>query len=315
MSKDSSHLGKGLSSIFGGDITQMLDVIQNGQNQPAAQVSEPLRLPLSQIRPNPYQPRKVFDQTALEELAASIAEHGVFTPVLVKKSISGYELIAGERRLRASRLANQETIPAIIVDFDDQQMMEISLLENIQRENLNVIEEAKAYDQLIKSLHYTQEQLAARVGKSREHIANLLRLLKLPDEVSQMVVDKKLSMGHVRALLPLKEKSKMTRLAHDAFEQGWSVRTMESKVRQVIEQKDAHERKNADLDPDGEETKEEKEKAHKESLFIQEAANQLEGYFQTSVKIRAHSIDIHFEDNNDLTRILELLSLTETEEE
>lgn len=115
-------------------------------------------------------------------------------------SIRGYDLIAGERRLRASKLAGQINIPAIVVDFDDQQMMEISLLENIQRENLNVIEEARAYDQLIKTYHYTQEQVSSRVGKSREHVTNLLRLLRLPEDVQQYVVEKKLSMGHVRAL-------------------------------------------------------------------------------------------------------------------
>lgn len=167
-------LGKGLTNIFGQDVSRILDDIQNAGT--AEGVSQQTNLPVSEIRPNPYQPRKIFEQSALEELADSIRQHGVFTPILVRKSIHGYDLIAGERRLRASKMAGRAEIPAIIVDFDEQQMMEISLLENIQREDLNVIEEARAYNELIKNLHYTQEQLAARVGKSREHITNLLRL-------------------------------------------------------------------------------------------------------------------------------------------
>lgn len=299
MSSNNSRLGKGLSSIFGGDITQMLDDIQNGQSETVE--STQILLPVNQIRPNPYQPRKIFDQKALAELASSIEEHGVFTPILVKKSIHGYELIAGERRLRASKLAGKTEIPAILVDFDDQQMMEISLLENIQREDLNVIEEAKAYDQLIRSLHYTQEQLASRVGKSREHIANLLRLLKLPDEVSQMVIDKKLSMGHVRALLSLKDEASMKKYARLAYEQGWSVRTMEQKVKDSCETRKEHvEKTSAD-------------KAFSSNIFIKEANQQLQDFFQTPVKIKPNAITIRYENEQDLTRILELLSLTEKE--
>lgn len=298
MTSQNSRLGKGLSTIFGTDITQMLDDIQNGQRE--AQGSVQTEIPVSQIRPNPYQPRKVFEEKALQELADSIAEHGVFTPILVKKSIHGYELIAGERRLRASKMANLSEIPAIIVDFDDQQMMEISLLENIQRENLNVIEEARAYEQLMKTLHYTQEQLASRIGKSREHIANLLRLLRLPEDVSQMVIDKKLSMGHVRALLSLKDEATMKKLAQQAYVQGWSVRVMEQKVREILEAR----KKTEKPDP---------EKAFAQNIFVREAVRQLEGFFQTPVKIRPNTISIHYENEQDLTRILELLSLDESE--
>lgn len=323
MSTNSNRLGKGLTSIFGADVSQMLEDIQSGQSTPPqVKTSEPARLPVSQIRPNPYQPRKVFDETALEELAASIREHGVFTPILVKESIQGYELIAGERRLRASRLANQTTIPAIIVDFDDKQMMEISLLENIQRENLNAIEEAKAYDQLLKTLHYTQEQLAARVGKSREHVANLLRLLRLPDEVSQLVADKKLSMGHARALLPLKDKKLITQVATQAIDESWSVRMIEARVRTILEQKEKEKTrlekmsKAAKNDADSvvlssPEEEAQREKEEQENMFLREACRNLEEHFQTPVKIRSNSIVIRYEDNRDLTRILELLGLTE----
>lgn len=290
---DKTRLSKGLSSIFGQDVTQMLDDIQNGQIETG---SQQVRIPLSAIRPNPYQPRKVFDQNALEELAQSIKEHGVFTPILVKESIYGYELIAGERRLRASKIAGMYDIPAIVVDFDDKQMMEISLLENIQREDLNVIEEAKAYEQLQQTFHYTQEQLAGRVGKSREHITNLLRLLRLPEGVQQLAVEKKLSMGHIRALLSLKDETAMYRLANTAIEQGWSVRRMEQAVREF------QDRKNTSKEPDP-----------LDNMFIREANRQLEDFFQTPVRIRTGSIAIHYENEQDLTRILEKLNLIEQE--
>ncbi|MBP3852298.1 MAG: ParB/RepB/Spo0J family partition protein, partial [Erysipelotrichaceae bacterium] len=208
MENDNNRLGRGLNSLFGQDVSKMLDDIQNGTDS-----RDQLMIPVDDIRPNPYQPRKIFNREAMEELSQSIQQHGVFTPILVKKSISGYELIAGERRWRASKMAGLSDIPAIIVDFDDQQMMEIALLENIQREDLNIIEEAKAYEQLIQRLNYTQEQLAHRVGKSREHITNTMRLLKLPDQIQDYVIAKKLSMGHARALLGIKDEKEMIKIA------------------------------------------------------------------------------------------------------
>ena len=233
--KNNARLGKGLSSIFGQDVSKVLDDIQNGDMEVERQ--EQSKIPVDEIRPNPYQPRKVFNDEALKELSSSIKQHGVFTPILVKKSIQGYDLIAGERRLRASKLAGLKDIPAIIVDFDDQEMMEIALLENIQREDLNVIEEAKAYEKLIQRLGYTQEQLAHRVGKSREHITNLLRLLKLPEDVQEYVVSKQLSMGHVRALLGLKTEANMRKVAKQAINQGLSVRKVEQIVKDTNNKK------------------------------------------------------------------------------
>ena len=192
MSKKESVLGKGLSEIFGGDVTNMLEDIQNGKTE----VHEDSRfeVAIKEVKPNPYQPRKTFDEEKIQELAESIRTHGVFTPILVKKAVKGYELIAGERRLRASKMAGLKTIPAILMEFDDRQMMEIALLENIQREDLNAIEEALGYEKLIKNLGYTQEELARRIGKSREHVANMLRLLKLPPVVANHVVNQELSM-------------------------------------------------------------------------------------------------------------------------
>ncbi|MBB5183871.1 ParB/RepB/Spo0J family partition protein [Catenisphaera adipataccumulans] len=287
--KDNSRLGRGLNSIFGQDVSRMLEDIQNGEDQ-----REQLQIPVDEIRPNPYQPRKVFEPEALKELSESIRQHGVFTPILVKKSIQGYELVTGERRLRASKQAGKTYIPAIVVDFDDQQMMEIALLENIQREDLNIIEEAKAYEQLIKRLNYTQEQLARRVGKSREHITNTLRLLKLPEDVQQMVIDKQLSMGHARALLGLKDEDRMRQIAHRAADEGLSVRKVEQLVKDQTKKK------------------EEKPK-FQESIFVKDARRKLEEYFQTPVRITEHAVSIHYENEEDLNRMLELLKLIEPE--
>lgn len=285
-------LGKGLTAIFGQDISSVLDDIQNGEVETGAQ--EQKKVPVNQIRPNPYQPRKHFDEGALDELKQSILEHGVFTPILVKKSIQGYDLIAGERRLRASKLAGLKEIPAIVVEMNDQEMMEIALLENIQREDLNVIEEAKAYQQMIKSLHYTQDQLAKRIGKSREHITNTLRLLRLPEDVQQYAVRKELSMGHIRALLSLKNEEQMRKIARQAVSQGLSVRAVEKLVKQAS-------------------MAQMPKPVAEDDLYVKDAAKKLEEFFQTPVHINTTSISIHFENQEDLTRILELLSLTEKE--
>lgn len=289
--KNNARLGKGLSSIFGQDVSKVLDDIQNGDMEVERQ--EQSKIPVDEIRPNPYQPRKVFNDEALKELSSSIKQHGVFTPILVKKSIQGYDLIAGERRLRASKLARLKDIPAIIVDFDDQEMMEIALLENIQREDLNVIEEAKAYEKLIQRLGYTQEQLAHRVGKSREHITNLLRLLKLPEDVQEYVVSKQLSMGHVRALLGLKTEANMRKVAKQAIDQGLSVR----KVEQIV--KDTNNKKTIEKP--------------KEDIYVKAAKEKLQEFFQTSVSISKNAISIHYENKEDLNRVLELLNLVEEE--
>lgn len=289
--KNNARLGKGLSSIFGQDVSKVLDDIQNGDMEVESQQQS--KIPVDEIRPNPYQPRKVFNDEALKELSSSIKQHGVFTPILVKKSIQGYDLIAGERRLRASKLAGLKDIPAIIVDFDDQEMMEIALLENIQREDLNVIEEAKAYEKLIQRLGYTQEQLAHRVGKSREHITNLLRLLKLPEDVQEYVVSKQLSMGHVRALLGLKTEANMRKVAKQAIDQGLSVR----KVEQIV--KDTNNKKTIEKP--------------KEDIYVKAAKEKLQEFFQTSVSISKNAISIHYENKEDLNRVLELLNLVEEE--
>ena len=168
-------LGRGLEELFNSEILDYNTVEEKiVKETPKEEITE---IKIDELRSNPYQPRKVFDKEALQELADSIKEHGVFQPIIVKKSIKGYEIIAGERRVKASKLAGLETIPAIIRDFNDTQMMEIALLENLQRENLNAIEEATAYKKLQETLSITQEELSKRLGKSRSHITNMLGLL------------------------------------------------------------------------------------------------------------------------------------------
>ena len=220
-----------MNSIFGQDVEQYLDDIQN--NAAEAPGRREVELPIEEIRPNPYQPRKEFDKKALEELSESIKTHGIFTPLLVRKSVSGYDLITGERRLRAAKMAGLKTVPAIQVEFTEEQMMEIAILENVQREDLNPIEEAAAYESLIQKLGYTQEKLAERVGKSREYCANIMRLLKLPEDVQSMVVNKQLTMSHVRPLLSLNDEEEIYEAAEKIKKNKMSVREVEAYVRDV----------------------------------------------------------------------------------
>lgn len=292
MAKKENALGKGLSAIFGESIDDVLEDIQQGGSDEYN--SQKFEIPVEEIKPNPYQPRKVFDDDKIHELADSISQHGVFTPILVKKAIQGYELITGERRWRASKQAGIKTIPAIVMEFDDQQMMEIALLENIQREDLNAIEEAQGYEKLIKKIGYTQEELAKRIGKSREHVANLLRLLKLPASVQNYVVTKQLSMGHVRALLALKDEALMEEVAQKAIQLHLSVRAVETMVKNINEPKDKPEAKERDINLDPIE-------------------HRLQSKFSTKVKIDDKQITIKYTGNEDLNRILEILDCLDEE--
>ncbi len=226
MPKDSRKaLGTGLEQLFSSaqlDFNTLEKEIVTSTPE-----SDIKMIPISEIRSNPYQPRLHFDQEALQELADSIKEHGVFEPIIVKKSIKGYELVAGERRTKASKLAGLETIPAIVKDFNDQQMMEIAILENIQRENLSPIEEAQAYKNFMNKMDMTQEEIAKRFGKSRSHITNLLGLLSLPSEVQKDVTKGNITMSHARVLSKLENKDQILELASEVKDKGISVRELE----------------------------------------------------------------------------------------
>lgn len=283
-------LGKGLDEIFGSDIESFLDDIQKGSSN--VKTSGQSLLTIKQIRANPYQPRKEFDEEGLKELADSIRENGVFQPILVRKALNGYELVAGERRLRASKLAGKKDIPAIIVDFDDKQMMEISLLENIQRKDLTPLEEAMAYSQLIKKLNYTQDELAKRIGKSRSNVTNMLRLLNLPDEVKEYVNKGKLSYGHARTLLGLEDEDKIIELAKRTIKEDLSVRELESLCKKPI--KKTTKPSNKKVDP-----------------FLEDVRNRLQRKFSTKVDLSNKSINIRYNNTEDLNRILEIIGVIE----
>ncbi|CAI8706891.1 ParB/RepB/Spo0J family partition protein [Brevibacillus sp. DP1.3A] len=278
----SRGLGKGLNAL----ITSNL--IEEGE-----QVKE---VSINEIRPNPYQPRKEFEQSAIEELAQSIKEHGIIQPLIVRKSIKGYELVAGERRLRAAKVAGLKEVPVVVKAYTDQQLMEIALIENLQRENLNPLEEAEAYDKLISHHDYTQEQLAQKIGKSRPHVANMLRLLQLPEKIRKMVSAAELSMGHSRALLGVTDKKVQQQLANDVVEKGLSVRQLEELVKQLNVSRETKKKKLAKNEP-----------------VLIEMEERLRSRFGTSVKIKKGSkrgkIEIDFYSQEDLERIIEMLNI------
>ncbi len=276
-------LGKGLGAIFGDDIDSVLDEISNGDSEIKG---EKVGLKISEIRPNPYQPRKIFDEEALKDLSASIKERGVFQPILVRKSLKGYELIAGERRLKASKMAGLKEIPAIILDFDDTDMMEVSLLENVQRENLTPIEEAEAYDNIIKKLDYTQDELSKKVGKSRVYIANSLRLLKLPSKVRDLLNKGKISQGHGKALLAFDDEDKILEIADRIIKEDLTVRDVEKLSKQKPVKKEA---------------------VKKEDPYLVNVKNNLESKLMTKVEVDKSRLTIHYTSNDELNRILELL--------
>ena len=282
--KETKRLGKGLGAIFGDDLDSVINEIANNE---AVNKGDSIKIKVNDIRPNPYQPRKKFNEEGLNELADSIKEHGVFNPILVRKSVSGYELIAGERRLRASKLAKQTEIPAIVLDFDDKGMMEVSLLENIQREDLSPLDEAKAYEQLIKKLNYTQEVLGKRVSKSRTYITNTLRLLKLPVKVQDLLNKGKLTYGHARALLSIEDEDKMIELANRCVKENLTVRDIEK-----LAKGDAP-------------TKVKKPK--KTNPYLNSVRRTLENKLNTQVDVEEKKIVIHYKNTSELNDILEKL--------
>lgn len=284
-------LGKGLEQLFS---NEMID-FDNFEKEIVRETKESdiVEIPLAEIRSNPYQPRTFFDEEALKEFAESIKVHGVIQPIIVKKSIKGYEIIAGERRTRASKMAGKETIPAIVRDFNDQDMMEIALVENIQRENLNPIEEAEAFAKIIASANITQEEAAKKFGKSRSYITNLLGLLRLPETTKKYVSEGKISMGHARVLSKLSDLEQIEKLAQKIIEEGLSVREIEKLT----------------SNPELEKTN----KMKKAPIYSAKHAI-YEGVMRekigTKVKISNKKIEIPFDSDSDLDRILEILGVS-----
>ena len=285
-------LGRGLEQLFTNERIDF-DSFEKGIINDATKHDEIVEIPLSEIRSNPYQPRKEFDEEALQEFAESIKEHGVIQPIIVKKSIKGYELIAGERRTRASKLAGKETIPAIVREFNDQEMMEIALIENIQRENLNPIEEAEAFEQIIKTSQITQDEAAKKFGKSRSYITNILGLLRLPEKTRKYVTENKITMGHARALSKLSDADEINSLAERIVKEGLSVREIEK-----LTSSDELSKSN---------------KIARKKTVVSVKYTIYEGAFRekigTKVKINNKKIEIPFDSDKDLDRILEILGI------
>jgi ParB family chromosome partitioning protein len=291
MKEKRKALGKGLEQLFS-DESFTFEELENDIIDDAKKNNEVVDIDLSELRPNPYQPRKVFDEDALNELASSIKEHGVFQPIIVKKAIKGYDIVAGERRFRASKIAGLKTIPAIIKEFTDDEMMQISLLENLQRENLTSIEEAKAYKAIIDASNITQEELAIKVGKSRSYITNILGLLTLPLNVQDLILYNKISMGHARVLSKLSDVDKIEELANKIIEENLSVRDLEKYVSdEKVEKKNTIVRKNNNSEY------KDVERMMKETLG-------------SNVKISNNKITIKFNSVQDLNRILEIMNLS-----
>ena len=285
-------LGMGLEQLFNGDNIDIASFEKKIYESTSSE--EIVELNLDELRPNPYQPRINFNEEALNDLASSIKNHGVFQPIIVKKSIKGYEIIAGERRVRASRIAGLKTIPAIIRTFTDDQMMSIALLENLQRENLNIIEEAKAYKLMLERLSLTQEELAVKVGKSRSHITNILGILRLPDDVQSLLKFGKLSMGHARVLSKLEDNKKIAELANKIVDNDLSVRDLERMIDDSFERKVKNHKHVESVDPN-----------------LRDIENNLMEKFDTKVKIRDNKIEIKFNNIADLNRILEIIKYNE----
>lgn len=275
-------LGRGIEALF-------------EDNPKVDQTEEVHDLNLDDIRPNPYQPRKNFDDKSLKELSDSIKENGVFQPIIVRKAINGYEIIAGERRCRASQLAGKTTVPAIIRKFDESQMMEIAVLENLQREDLTPLEEAQAYEMLQKNLGLTQEEVSKRMGKSRPYIANYLRLLTLPQKTKRLLQHGELSMGQARTLLGLKDKDKIDDVAKKVVREGMPVRKVEALVSALNSKKP-------------------RKKTTQKSAFIKASESQLANKFGSKVNIsegkkgKGH-LSIDFASTEELNRILDILGV------
>lgn len=291
MDQKKKALGKGLEQLFSSEVLDFDSFESNIMD--SATESDIKQILLSDIRTNPYQPRKAFNQEALQELAESIKNYGVFQPIIVKKSIKGYDLIAGERRLRASKLAGMEKIPAIVKDFTDDEMREIALLENIQREDLTAIELAWAYKGIIDSLHIRQEDLAVKLGKSRSSVTNTLGLLRLPRNVQDMILNNKISMGHARVLSKLDDLEQIKDYANKIVEENLSVRDLENLTN------------NEDIKRKLPVIRKAKSKDNQYGYI----ENELKEFLGTKVKIENKKISISFENSNDLNRILEIMNI------
>ncbi len=292
----SRGLGRGLDALIPAGGTTKPAKQNNNDDKPQAETN----VKISRVEPSRTQPRKNFDEDSLQELADSIKQFGLLQPILVQDRKEYYEIIAGERRWRAAKLAGLKEIPVIIKSYTNQEIVEISLIENIQREDLNPIEEALAFKRLLEEFHLKQDEVAERVSKSRTTVTNSLRLLKLCDEVQQMIINDMLSTGHARALIPIEDAEIQLQLAQRIFDEKLSVREVEKIVKTI-------------LNPDSD--KEKKDELPQNIRFIyEEIENKLKERLSRKVEISSKGkngsgkIQIEFYSNDDLERLIELLS-------
>lgn len=282
-------LGKGLEQLFSNNVIDFDNFEDTVVEENKKDVTE---IDIDEIRSNPYQPRKTFDSETLNELAKSIEQYGVVQPIIVKKSIKGYELVAGERRTKAAKIAGLKKIPAIIKDFDDQEMMEIALIENIQREDLNPIDEATSISNIIKLRGYTQEEFATKFGKSRTYVTNMLGILKLPEEVKRLVEKNSLSMSHARVLSKMDDEEKVTDLAKKVITDNLSVHDLE-KISQEVKIN------NNDI------AKSKKSYDHKYRMY----ENIIMDSLNTKVRVSKKKIEIYFDGVDELEDLLNKMNL------
>lgn len=305
-------LGKGLGAIFGENTSPAVEKAQ----EPASAAQELL---IKNIAANPYQPRCNFDEEKLQELAASIKEFGVVQPVVVRKKGRSYELVAGERRLRAAGLAGLTKVPAIVKDYDDAKMMEIALIENIQRHDLNPIEEAQGLRRLMQEFKLTQEQTAEKVGRSRSAVTNILRLLNLPEQVQKQIINGVLTMGQAKQLLGLPKPEQMCEVAEAIIANGWSSRMTEEVVRKLKEGKKLKiVRELIEEEAKNKDNKEKKPKREptENDIFCHDFEQRLVEFLGTKVKVvpkldeqgrQGGTIHIEYYSAEDLERIYEVL--------
>lgn len=251
------------------------------------------QIQLSEIRKNPYQPRIEFSEDKLTELSHSVKEHGILQPIIVRKSIKGYDLVAGERRYRAAKIAGMDTIPAIVKEMSDQEMMELAIIENLQRENLNPLEEAKSYQDLMDQLQMTQGQIAERLGKSRPYIANMLRILNLPNSIKTLIYKEKITGAHGRTLLGIKDQGLQEETAEKVVREEMSVRALEQYVK-ILTQPNKNKRQ-----------------TKQKPLFIQKHEAKLKERFGTTVEIKKirkkGMISLEFKNEEEFKRIINML--------
>lgn len=305
-------LGKGLGAIFGENTSPAVEKAQ----EPASAAQELL---IKNIAANPYQPRCNFDEEKLQELAASIKEFGVVQPVVVRKKGRNYELVAGERRLRAAGLAGLTKVPAIVKDYDDAKMMEIALIENIQRHDLNPIEEAQGLRRLMQEFKLTQEQTAEKVGRSRSAVTNIMRLLNLPEQVQKQIINGVLTMGQAKQLLGLPKPEQMCEVAEAIIANGWSSRMTEEVVRKLKEGKKLKiVRELVEEEAKNKDNKEKKPKREptENDIFCHDFEQRLVEFLGTKVKVvpkldeqgrQGGTIHIEYYSAEDLERIYEVL--------